>query len=325
MNTKKLMQDTKPKLICIVGPTSSGKTEWGIKLAKKFDGEIISADSRQIYKEMDIGTGKPCTSLGAGQSPDPENDQEKPQDKLIKGIPHYMIDVLKPDEEFSAAEFKKEAVKIINQIHKRKKTPFLVGGTGLYIKSVVENFQFPPEADLKLRKELTQKPLSELTTKLKKLDPESAKKMNLKNKRRVVRALETVISTGKPFAKQKSTSSPIYDTLQIGIKTSREELYGKIEKRIDKMIQKGLKSEVKRLVEKYGWNSILSETIGYQEWEGYFQDPKTGSEKKIIKQIKKNSRRYAKRQLTWFQKDKNIVWIEKFKKGEKLVDKHLQN
>lgn len=306
----------KPKLICIVGPTGSGKTEWGIELARKFNGEVVSADSRQIYKGMDIGTGKPV----------PDNRQQTADSRkktLIQGIGHHLIDVVNPDQQFSVVDYKTKAVEAIKNIQARNKLPFLVGGTGLYIAAVVYNYQFPEvKPDKKLRETLQEKSLTQLQKMLKKMDPQSAQKIDIQNKKRLIRAIEVAQKTGRSFVKAKTTGPLLFDALQMGIKVPRSKLYKTIDKRVDKMFAQGLEKEVKTLVKKYGWNSVLSQTIGYQEFQGYFEK-QDQSLAKIKEKIKTHTRQYAKRQLTWFKKDKNIVWIEHLKKAAELVDKFL--
>ena len=276
----------KPKMIVVLGPTASGKTDLAIDLAKKFNGEIITADSRTIYKGMDIGTAKP---------------------KELKGVPHYLIDIVSPNEDFNVALFKQEAVKKIDEIIERGKLPILVGGTGLYIKSIIENLDFPSvKADEKLRNKLEKKNTEELFEMYKNLDEEGSLKIDKNNRRRLIRAIEVSLSLKEPFFKERK-KEPIYDVLQLGIKINKKELEERIKKRVDKMIKQGLEKEVRKLSKKYGFNIPPMQTIGYREWQDYF-DKKENLENTIEK-IKTNTIKFAKRQMTWFKKDKTIKWI----------------
>jgi len=276
----------KPKLVVVLGPTASGKSDLGIDLAKKFNGEIVSADSRLIYKGMDIGTAKP---------------------KNFKGIPHYMIDIINPDEEFNAALFKEKAIKIIDSIIERGKQPFLVGGTGLYIKAITDNLTFPKiETDRKLRDDLEKKSTEELFLIYKEIDEEGSKIIDAKNKRRLIRAIEVSLALKESFFKERK-GEELYDVIQLGIKIPREELNLRIEKRVNKMIKDGLEKEVKKLYKKYGFDLPSLRTIGYQEWKEYFDKKITLEELK--EKIALNTIKFSKRQITWFKKDKRIKWI----------------
>jgi tRNA-2-methylthio-N6-dimethylallyladenosine synthase len=276
----------KPRLIVVLGPTATGKTDLAIDLAKKFNGEIVTADSRTIYKGMDIGTAKP---------------------KEVKGIPQYLIDIVSPSDDFNVALFKQEATKKINEIIEKGKTPILVGGTGLYIKSIVENLDFPQvKADEKLRNKLEKKNNEKLFEMYSELDKEGAKLIDKNNKRRLIRAIEVSLSLKEPFFKERK-KEPIYDVLQLGIKIDKDELEERIRKRVDKMIKQGLEKEVKKLYKKYGFNVYPMQTIGYREWEDYFN--KKENLENTIEKIKINTIKFAKRQMTWFKRDKTIKWI----------------
>jgi len=288
----------KPKLIVILGPTATGKTGLAIKLARQFNGEIISADSRQIYKEMAIGTAKPTK-------------------KELKAISHHLIDFIGPDKDFNVALYKKRALKAIQSINKKGKIPFLVGGTGLYIKAIIDNFSFPEvPPQKKLRKELEKKEIKELFKIYKKLDAEGAKFIDKNNKRRLVRAIEVCKATKKPFWQQRQKQEPILNVIQIGIKLPKKELEKRISKRTDKMFKLGLEKEVKRLSKKYSKSPLL-QTIGYREW---FENE---NRKEIKENIKMHTMQFAKRQMTWFKKDKRINWIRNYKKTKRLVESFL--
>ncbi|MBL7155448.1 MAG: tRNA (adenosine(37)-N6)-dimethylallyltransferase MiaA [Candidatus Portnoybacteria bacterium] len=291
------------KLIVILGPTASGKSDLAIKLAKKFNGEIVSADSRQIYQEMDIGTNKLTK-------------------KQMSGIKHYLIDLIKPDQEFTLAQYKKRAVKIIKDIQKRGKLPFLVGGTGLYIQAIVDNLQIPQvRPNKKLRNKLEKLSNQELFKQLKKLDPLTAAAIDPHNKRRLIRALEVCLITKKPFSKQRKKGQPLFDVCQIGLKLPKETLNKKIDQRVEKMIQAGLIEENKKLAKKYSFDLPAMSGIGYQEISRYLKDEINLEEaKKLIKQY---TRQYARRQMSWFKKDKRIKWIEAQNQAEKLLRNFL--
>ena len=297
------------KLIVILGPTASGKTELAIKLAKKFNGEIVSADSRQIYKEMNIGTAKPTK-------------------KELKGIPYHLIDIINPKKDFNVAVYKKLAVKKIKEIQKRKKVPFLVGGTGLYISAIVNNIDFPKVIpDKKLREKLERKTERELFKIYKKLDPEGSKFIDKKNKRRLIRAIEVCKLTGKSFWQQRKKQKPIFDILEIGIKMKKSDLRKRIEERIDTMFKLGLEKETKKLYKKYGWIPSL-QTIGYREFKECFEGEITKEKTKEL--IRLHTLQFAKRQMTWFKKDpapeqarygasKKIIWLKDSSQIEKAV------
>lgn len=285
------------KLIVILGPTASGKSEQALKLAKKFNGEIISADSRQIYKEMNIGTAKP------------ENLKIKNRTYASGGIPHHLVNIVKPSQKFSVAEYKELAIKIIRDITRRGKIPILAGGTGLYISSVVDNIEIPKvKPNLKLRKKLENKSLVVLLKQLKKLDIVTFNNIDKKNKRRIIRALEVTISTGKPFSAQREKGSPLFNCLRIGLDMPREKLYKKIDDRIEKMFKAGLINETKSLAKKYSWKLPAMSGIGYKEIGMYLKSEITLEKTKEL--IKFATHSYARRQMTWFKKDKKIKWVK---------------
>ncbi len=281
------------KVIAVVGPTASGKTSYAVDLALKIDGEIISADSRLVYKGFDIGTAKP--------TPDER-----------KGIPHFMIDIVEPEEEYSAGLYVTEAKKIINNICKRGKVPIIAGGTGLYINMLLMNYNLPNvEPDYDLREKLRNEP--NLLEILNEIDPESAKNIDRNDRKKLIRAIEIVKTTGKPISRSKSRSE--YDIEWIGLNLPREILYDKINKRVDTMLENGLIAETKKLLEKHGRINNLLYTIGYQEIIGYLDGELTLEQ--AVDMLKQNTRRYAKRQLTWFRKNSDIKWNvypEKLKK-----------
>jgi len=296
------------KIIVILGPTASGKSELGLKLAKKYNGEIVSADSRQIYKGMDIGTANP----------------NKKDRKIIK---HYLIDIKNPNQLYTVWEYKRSAIEAMNQIIKRGKVPFLVGGTGLYIKAVVDNLEIPKvKPDWKLRKSLELKiktrGLKSLYDELIEIDPEAAYIVDSQNPRRIIRALEVAIKTKKPFSQQRKKGESLFNVLEIGLSVSEEKLKEKIEKRADKMIKMGLIKEVKNLIKIYDKNLSTFDAIGYREIIDYLN--KEISLAEATEKIKKNTWHFAKRQMTWFKYDKCIHWIKNQKQAEKLVKEFLK-
>jgi len=299
------------KLVVILGPTASGKTELSIKLAKKYNGEVVSADSRQIYKGMDIGTAKPKPRRMTGRK------------YVVSGVPHHLLDIKNPNQNYTVAEYKKDAIKAIRDIQKRGKLPIMVGGTGLYIKAVVENLDIPkinarPLLRKKIEKEVEEFGLEYVFQKLVALDPEAAYIIDSKNPRRVIRALEITLLTKKPFSQQRKYGKPLFDVLEIGISAPNEKLKEKINLRVDEMIREGLVDEVKNLTKKYG-NQQAFDAIGYREIIDFLNKKITLEQ--ATKAIKINTWHYAKRQMTWFNRDKKIHWIKNQKESEILVKK----
>lgn len=309
------MKKSSNKLIVILGPTASGKTDVSLKMAKKFKGEIINADSRQIYKYMDIGTAKEPGKWEKGKY-------------MVKRIPHYLIDFVDPKKEYTLAQFQCDAIKKIKEIQSRGKVPFLVGGTGLYISAIVDNYKIPkakPSKAIraKLEKELEQKGLESLWKQLIKKDPKALQIVDKNNPRRVIRALEVVISTGQPFSLLREKQESLFDVLQIGIKISKTEFDKRIDLRTEKMIKQGLVNEVRGLLKKGYYPALPSMSgIGYKEVIMYFLGQISFEEMKEL--IKQNTRRYAKRQMTWWKKDNRIVWENNSVRIESTVKKFLE-
>jgi tRNA dimethylallyltransferase len=335
----------KPKLIVILGPTASGKTELALKLAKKFGGEIVSADSRQIYKGMDVGTAKPL--LNQKSKIKNQNYKSKIKNKFLRkayygkvdSVSHWLLDIVDPDGGFNVAEYKKTALAVIYDILKRGKQPFLVGGTGLYIQAIVDNLvipQVPPNEKLRVKfeKDLVRvkdkrKKIKEYYKWLLKLDPGAKDLVSPENPRRIIRALEVCLATHQPFSKLRERGEPLFDVLQIGIDMPRKKLYERIDERADKMIEDGLISETKKLLKKYNPKVPSMSGIGYKEI-GEFLSKKTKDKKQknfLLKEaaqkIKFRTHAYARRQMTWFRKDKRIKWIKNYKECEKLIKKWL--
>ena len=301
------------KVIVVVGATCSGKTALGLKLAELLNSEIISADSRQIYKYLDIGTAKPSI------------------DELNK-IKHHFIDYLEPEEEYNVSRYEKEALLVIDNLTKLNKTPIIVGGSGLYIRSVVDGIFDNVETDellrLRLKKTIEDYGAEQLLEQLKNVDPESAAKMLPQNWKRIMRALEVFYLTGKTITEwQKEYKRNIDLEFEIyGLSWDREVLYTMIEKRVDDMVQFGLVDEVQGLLKK-GYSKELNSlnTVGYKEIFDYLDN--TILLERAIELIKRNTRHYAKRQLTWFNADKRINWVKVtgIKDIEKLAQKIAGN
>ena len=288
---------SKPKIIVICGPTASGKTSLSIELAKKISGEIISADSMQIYKDMNIGTAKPTI-------------------EEMQGIKHYLLDFVSPDERYSVADYKKDAKKAIEEILKKGKTPIIVGGTGLYIDSLIYGIEYQEiQFDEKYRKELEikadQNGLQELFEEAKKIDPKAVEKISPNDKKRILRILEIYNATGKTKTEQNIESRQKeveYDYHVYALNWDRQVLYDRINKRVDIMIQNGLIQEVKNVLKKYNKFPTAMQGLGYKEVVAYLNGEYT--EEEMIEKIKMESRRYAKRQLTWFRKNKQTIWLD---------------
>jgi tRNA dimethylallyltransferase len=283
-------------LVVILGPTASGKTEISIKLARKHKGEIVSADSRLFYKGMDIGTAKPTRT-----------------ERTI--VPHHLIDVAEPDQTWSLALFQHEANLAIRQIHGRGHLPFLVGGTGQFIRAVVEGWRMPAvEPDPLLRKVLSRWAdtigAQAIHTKLEILDPVAAHSIDPTNTRRTIRALEVIFSTGKRFSDQKETGYKLYQTLLIGLACPRAELYQRIDDRIQKMIEAGLVDEVKTLLNQgYSPGLPTMTAIGYGEIVAYLQGEISLDEAVIL--MKRRTREFVRRQANWFKEDDpEIHWFQ---------------
>lgn len=285
------------KIVAVVGPTASGKTSLAIELAKKLDGEVVSCDSMQIYKHMDIGTAKPTA------------DEQR-------AAVHHMIDIVEPSVRFSVAEFTQRARQCIDEVLSRGKVPVLAGGTGLYLDSIIENVVFPDIGeDPSFREEMAEKARESGNEAVHRLlaekDPEAAEKIHPNNLRRVIRALEICHLTGKTFTQvnRESKREPVYDALIFGIDAEREVLYERINRRVDKMVDEGLTEEVRKLMEMgIGRDTTAMQAIGYKELADFFDGRLTFDE--AIEKIKMESRRYAKRQLTWFRRNSEIVWVK---------------
>jgi tRNA dimethylallyltransferase len=280
-----------PKLVVLLGPTASGKSCLGIRLAQHFNGEIISADSRQVYRGLDIGTAKVT-----------------PVEQAL--VPHHILDVADPREVYTVAQFQRDAIAAINDILKRGHQLFLVGGSPHYIQAVVDNLDIPHiEPQPELRAHLSKRSLSELLAQLEKLDPQSAATIDRNNPRRVIRALEVCLISSKPFSQQRKISEPLYQYLLLGIEWPREVLYRRIDARVDERMQQGMVQEVQRLLDT-GISHERLKALGLEyryitRWlTGAFEN-----EDEMVQKLKYAIHDFTRRQLTWFRKDKRIVWI----------------
>jgi len=296
----------KPTVIVIGGPTASGKSKLGVELAKRIKGEIISADSMQIYKDMNIGTAKITH-------------------KEMQGIKHYMIDLLSPEERYSVSDYKQSAEKHIEEIIEKGKTPIIVGGTGLYIDSLIYGIEFAnEEIDTMYREELNkiadEGKLQELYNKAVEIDPVAMKKISPNDKKRIIRVLEIYHKTGMTKTEQdiKSRENEVkYNYKVFAIDMDREVLYERINKRVDLMLNKGLIEEVEELIKKYKNFKTAMQGLGYKEVVEYLNG--IVSKEEMIENLKRKTRNYAKRQLTWFRKNKDTVWLD----GEASTDENI--
>lgn len=296
------------KVIVICGPTASGKTALSIELAKKVDGEIVSADSMQIYNEMSIGTAKP--------------DEEE-----MQGIKHYLIGNISPTRRYSVSAYKIDAMNSIKEILQKGKQPIVVGGTGLYVNSLIYGIDYPEiETNLEYRKELEkiadEEGLQYLYKKAEEIDREAMKNISVNDKKRIIRVLEIYKETGKTktqLEKESRKNGVPYEYHIFAIDMPREILYDRINKRVDIMIEKGLIKEVENLYRKYGDELCTSlQGIGYKEVIDYLNGKYTKEE--MIDKIKMETRRYAKRQLTWFRKIPNIIWLDGLNDVQNNID-----
>tara|TARA_Y100000589_G_scaffold74780_1_gene68284 strand:+ start:23340 stop:24224 length:885 start_codon:yes stop_codon:yes gene_type:complete len=281
----------KKKIIVIVGPTAIGKTEYSIKIAKKYRTEIISCDSRQFYKELKIGTAPP-------------------NDKQLKEVKHHFIHNLSIHDNYSAGAFEKDAIKKIQEIHKKKDNIILVGGSGLYVDAVCNGFNIIPTVSKEIRQDINllyeNKGIEWLKEKVKNIDPNSFTKENYNNPQRLLRILEVYYQTKKPlsFFHNNKKKEREFIIQKIGLKIEREKLYDKINQRVDKMIKNGLVKEVTNLIQYKNINAL--QTVGYKEIFEFLENKI--SLENAIEKIKRNTRRFAKRQITWFKKDQSISW-----------------
>ena len=285
-----------PKLLVIVGPTAVGKTALSLHLAERLDGEIVSADSRLFYRGMDIGTAKPT-----------------PQEQ--RRVPHHLIDIAAPDETVGLGRFVTLARQAIAAIHARQRLPLLVGGTGQYVRAIVAGWTPPavppqPELRAELEAQAQREGGQALHERLRQLDPEAAARIDPRNVRRVIRALEVCIVTGRPFSAQRGSDVPPYETLQIGLTMERAALYERADLRVERMMAAGLEDEVRRLVEAgYDWSLPAMSGLGYIQFRPYFAGPATLEE--VVAEIKRATHSFIRRQYNWFRlRDPGVTWFD---------------
>ena len=291
----------RPEVIAIVGPTASGKTDLAFRVAKMLNGELISADSRQIYQGMDIGTAK---------------------EKSDSSIDQWGIDLVEPDESYSAARFRQYGREKIFDIRSRGKLSIVVGGTGFWVRALLDDFVIPSvPPDSELREILDKKTVDELFKQYESLDNVGALKIDKNNKRRLIRATEVCLKTGEPFSKWIAPSKPYFSTLYIGISQSREGLRTRIDARVDKMMNVGFLDEVSRLKDKYGCDISSMSGIGYRELCEYLNSEITLD--LAVKKIKTNTFQYAKRQLTWFNRDERVHWVRSQDEAIEIIRKSI--
>ncbi|GAC1379876.1 MAG: tRNA (adenosine(37)-N6)-dimethylallyltransferase MiaA [Ktedonobacteraceae bacterium] len=288
MNSTKLY----PCLVVVLGPTASGKSALSIRLAQQFEGEIVSADSRQVYRGLNIGTAK-VTS------------EEQAQ------VPHHLLDVVDVSEVYTVAQFQQQAIAAIDAILVRGHQPFLVGGSPHYMQAVVDNLEIPAiSPQFALRAELEACPLADLLVRLEKLDPQSAAVIDRSNPRRVIRALEVCLISGKPFSEQRRVAAPLYTSLLLGIEWPRKVLYKRIDMRVDERMQQGMVEEVRNLlVEGVSHERLEALGLEYRFISRWLRGEFT-SEQEMVERLKYAIHDFTRRQLTWFRKDTRIVWLE---------------
>jgi tRNA dimethylallyltransferase len=278
--------------VVVLGPTASGKSALGIALAERFDGEIVSADSRQVYRGLDIGTAKIT-----------------PEERAL--IPHHLLDVADPSEIYTVSQFQQQAIAAINDILARGRQPFLVGGSPHYIQAVVDHLDIPhvpPQSEL--RAQLAALPLPELVTQLQELDPQSAAAIDRNNPRRVIRALEVCLVTGRPYSQQRTVAAPLYRSLLLGTAWPRDILYGRIDARVDARMQQGMVQEVRNLLQQ-GVSHERLEALGLEyRYISRLLRGEFSGEDEMVQRLKYAIHDFTRRQLTWFRRDKRIVWVE---------------
>ena len=286
---------TLPQLIAIVGPTAVGKTAYALALAEQLGGEIVSADSRQVYRQMDIGTAKPTLAERAT-------------------VPYHLIDIVDPDEEFSLASYQDVAYRTIAEITARGRVPLLVGGTGQYLAAVLEGWQIPrvapqPELRAKLEAEAAADGSAALHARLAVIDPEAAAGIAASNTRRIIRALEVYEISGEPISRQQTKQPPAYTIQTIWLTLAAEPLYARIDRRVDAMLAAGLLAEVRALLERgYRWNLPAMSSLGYREFQPYFADEATLES--CIERLKFNTHAFARRQPAWFRRLPNLQQVQ---------------
>ena len=301
--------ENKP-LVLIVGPTAVGKTALSLALAQRFGGEIVSADSRQIYQGMDIGTAKAT-----------------PEERAL--VPHHLLDIASPDEWYTVAQFQDAAMQAIGEIHARGRLPFLVGGSGLYVRAVAEGLQIPrippsPELRAALEAQAAADP-DALAERLRALDPDAADRIDPRNVRRVIRALEVCLLAGQPISEQQTRQPPPLRCLWIGLTLPRPELYGRIDERVDRMIASGLVDEVRALAARgYAWDAPAMTGVGYRQIGTYLRGESSLEE--AVREIKRATRRFVRQQSNWFRlDDARIHWLHSDAQVERIAAELIQS
>ncbi len=298
-----------PKLIAVVGPTASGKTDLAIGLARRFRGEIVSADSRQLYRGTEIGSATVAgrrAVVGGRRA------------LVARGVAHHLLGILPPSVTLTSAGYKDKAIRALRGIIARGKVPFLVGGTGLYVRAVVDNFAIPEvPPDPALRRRLEAKTTPALYALLRRRDPAYAGRIPPGNRRYAIRALEVIEKTGRPFSEAQGRGAPLFDTLTIGVRRPREALYHGIDRRVDAMMAAGLLAEAKRLGRRYGWHVPAMSGIGHRQLGMYLRGEIDLPE--AVRLIKRDTRRYAKRQMTWFRREPAVRWVKNEAEARLLV------
>jgi tRNA dimethylallyltransferase len=287
------MVEEKIKLLVLSGPTGSGKSELAVRIAEKIGAEIVNADSMQVYRGLDIGTAKPSA-------------------EELARVPHHLLSIITPDLSFTASDFRREAAAVIADIDSRGKKVVVVGGTGLYIRALLEGLVDSPDGDPELRLQFAELPGEELLRRLALVDPETASRLHQNDRLRLIRALEVYSQTGRPisaFRSEHAFSGSYYNPLKMAIRVERQELYRRINLRVDRMLQHGLVAEVAgQLALGYGRELKALRSIGYKEISSFLAEEITLDE--AVSLIKRDTRRYSKRQMTWFSKEKDIYWLE---------------
>lgn len=325
-----------PRVIVVLGPTSSGKTALSLRLARQYGGEVINADARQMYRGFSIGTGKPPGRRGKfathnaymvrvqhDEVMEKAEEAHKDVDKLFPEIPHYLMDFLEPGELMTVAEWRERAIKAVKGIVQRGHLPIVVGGTGLYTSTLIDNFDIPHvPPNLSLRSSFEKQSLDKLVSHLLKLDPTAASVVDLKNPRRVIRGIEICTFTGKSIAEQRKKHPPIIEAFQVGIQRPREEIRRRIDGAIRRMMEDGWPDEVRKQHEKgVSWNAPAMTSIGYKEIARYLRGEIMLDE--AIQLIKLATYHYAKRQETWFKRDQRIHWAKDEDEAAELVSQWL--
>lgn len=308
------------KLIVLLGPTATGKTKLAVKLAHKYDGEIISADSRQVYSGMDIGTGKDLAEYSIRDD----------RGKIIAGVKYHLIDILSPQTDFNVAKYQKLAYLAIEDIRQRGKQPFLVGGTGLYIDAVINGYVFDGAESHRtkaenqaLRNRLSKLSLPQLLSRLKKIDPRTFAIIDQKNRRRVQRALEIYFSLGRPKSDCPASVKPPYQILLLGLKFPLPEIYRRIDSRLETRIKEGMIAEIKKLRRAgVSWKRLDEFGLEYRYVSRYLRGLLDYDQ--MVTQLKNAIHHFAKRQLTWFKRNREIIWIKNYSEAQRQINKFLR-